>query len=156
IGDPLRLRAALENLIDNAVKFTERGSVRLAVASETAARGKVRLVFTVSDSGIGLGAAEAKQLFKPFAQASEQVARHYGGAGLGLAFVKRIARAMGGDLALVSEPGRGSRFRLTVTVDQAVAQAEGATTAAAPVRALNVLCVEDNPYGRVVLNTILT
>jgi two-component system, sensor histidine kinase len=157
IGDALRLRAALENLIDNAVKFTERGSVRLTVASERAVRGKVRLAFTVSDSGIGLGAAEIKQLFKPFAQANEQIARRYGGAGLGLAFAKRIARAMGGDLAVVSEPGRGSRFRLTVTVDKVTAaQAEGASTAAAPPRALNVLCVEDNPYGRVVLNTILT
>src|SRR5215475_1874427 len=111
IGDPLRLRAALENLIDNAVKFTERGSVRLEVACERAARGKVRLIFTVVDSGIGLSRAEIKRLFRPFAQASEQVARRYGGAGLGLTFVKRIARTMGGELTVTSEPGRGSRFR---------------------------------------------
>jgi signal transduction histidine kinase len=102
IGDPLRLRAAMENLIDNAVKFTERGSVRLDVTCERAGRGKVRLVFTVADTGIGLSAAEIKRLFRPFAQASEQVARHYGGAGLGLTFVKRVAKAMGGDLAVVS------------------------------------------------------
>ena len=118
IGDPLRLRAALENLIDNAVKFTERGSVRLAATSETAARGKVRLVFTVTDSGIGLSAAEIKRLFRPFAQANEAIARRYGGAGLGLAFVKRIAKAMGGDLTVTSKPGGGSRFRLSVTVDK--------------------------------------
>ena len=85
IGDPLRLRAALENLIDNAVKFTERGSVRLEVAAESAARRKVRLVFTVTDSGIGLSAVEIRRLFRPFAQANEQIARRYGGAGLGLA-----------------------------------------------------------------------
>src|SRR5262245_40565961 len=157
IGDPLRLRAALENLIDNAVKFTERGSVRLAVASEPAGRGKVRLVFTVTDSGIGLSAAEIKGLFRPFAQANEQIARRYGGAGLGLAFVKRIARAMGGDLTLASEPDRGSRFRLTVTADKvARAPAPTESAAVAPARALHILCVEDNPYGRVVLNTILT
>ena len=161
IGDPLRLRAALENLIDNAVKFTERGSVRLAVAAENAARGKVRLVFTVTDSGIGLSAAEIRRLFRPFAQANEQTARRYGGAGLGLASVKRIAKAMGGDLTVASEPGGGSRFRLKVTVDKVTegadaALAEGATTGAPPLRALSILCAEDNPYGRVVLNTILT
>src|SRR6516225_2457744 len=130
IGDALRLRAALENLIDNAVKFTEHGSVRLGVTCERAARGKARLIFTVTDSGIGLTAAEIKRLFRPFAQASEQVARNYGGAGLGLTFVKRIAKAMGGDLAVTSEPGRGSRFRMSVTVDKvaeaATAPSEGA------------------------------
>jgi len=161
IGDPLRLRAALENLIDNAVKFTERGSVRLKATCENAARGKVRVVFTVSDSGIWLSTAEIRRLFRPFAQANERIAHRYGGAGLGLAFVKRIAKAMGGDLAVASEPGGGSRFRLTVTVDKVAAaagaaHAEDAAARAAPVRPLGVLCAEDNPYGRVVLNTILT
>jgi two-component system, sensor histidine kinase len=159
IGDPLRLRAALENLIENAVKFTERGSVRLEVARERAARGKVRLIFTVTDSGIGLSGAEIKRLFRPFAQASDQVARRYGGAGLGLTLVKRIAKAMGGQLIVSSEPGRGSRFRMTVTVDevaQAPAATDGAVAPDAPVRPLAVLCVEDNPHGRVLLNTILT
>src|SRR5262247_3673743 len=130
IGDPLRLRAALENLIDNAVKFTERGSVRLTAGCERAARGKVRLVFTVTDSGIGLTGAEIKRLFRPFAQASDQVARRYGGAGLGLTLAKRIAKAMGGQLTVKSEPGRGSRFRMTVTVDE-VAQGPGASDTAA-------------------------
>jgi two-component system, sensor histidine kinase len=159
IADPLRLRAALENLVDNAVKFTERGSVRLEVTRERAARGKVRLIFTVTDSGIGLTGAEIKRLFRPFAQASDQVARRYGGAGLGLTLVKRIAKAMGGQLTVASEPGRGSRFRMTVTVDE-VAQGPGTSDAAAatdaPVRPLAVLCVEDNPHGRVLLSTILT
>ena len=77
------------------------------------ARGRVRLVFTVTDSGIGLTAAEIRRLFRPFAQANENIARRYGGAGLGLAFVKRIAKAMGGDLTVTSEPGGGSRFRLS-------------------------------------------
>ena len=67
----------------------------------------MRLVFTVTDSGIGISAAEIKQLFRPFAQASERVARRYGGAGLGLVFVKRIAKAMGGDLEVTSKHGRG-------------------------------------------------
>jgi signal transduction histidine kinase len=160
IGDPLRLRTALENLIDNAIKFTERGSVRLEAATAKAARGRVRLLFTVSDSGIGLTQAEIRRLFRPFAQASERTARRYGGAGLGLVFVKRIAKAMGGDLTVTSRPGHGSRFRLSMTFD-AVVEAAGARNGeaaarSAPLRSLKVLCAEDNPYGRVVLNTILT
>ena len=163
IGDPLRLRGALENLIDNAVKFTERGSVSLVVTREQAARGRVRLRFTVSDSGIGLTTAEIRRLFRPFAQANDQTARRFGGAGLGLAFVRRIANAIGGDLKVISKPGGGSSFRLTATFDQ-VAEAAAAADrdspsaerAMAPLRPLNILCAEDNPYGRVVLNTILT
>jgi CheY-like chemotaxis protein len=163
IGDPLRLRGALENLIDNAVKFTERGNVRLDLAGEKAARGRVRLRFTVSDSGIGLAAAEIGRLFRPFAQASNATALRFGGAGLGLAFVKRIAKAMGGDLTVTSKPGGGSSFRLTATFDQVAETADAADRertsaahAAAPLRPLHILCAEDNPYGRVVLNTILT
>jgi len=160
VGDPVRLRAALENLVDNAVKFTDRGEVALHVTARPAGRGRIRLVFTVGDSGIGLSAAEMKRLFRPFAQANKAVARRYGGAGLGLIFVKRIARAMGGDLKIESAPGRGSRFTLEIVVtakktrDKAdVAQAH---LAAVPARSLRILCAEDNPYGRVVLNTILT
>jgi CheY-like chemotaxis protein len=161
IGDPLRLRGALENLIDNAVKFTDRGSVRLEVGAERPARGRVRLVFAVTDSGIGLSPVEIKRLFRPFAQANAEIARRYGGAGLGLAYVKRLAKAMQGDLTVTSRPRAGSTFRLTATVDLVTeADAEGGEAAAAahaaPVRPFNVLCVEDNPYGRVVLNTILT
>jgi CheY-like chemotaxis protein len=157
IGDSLRLRAALENLVDNAVKFTDRGSVRLDATWEPAGRGRVRLVFVVSDSGIGLSTGEIKRLFRPFSQANEKIARHYGGAGLGLALVKRIATAMGGDLTVASKPGGGSRFRFSATVattTKATGRASGAQ--AAPSRPLKILCAEDNPYGRVVLNTILT
>jgi CheY-like chemotaxis protein/nitrogen-specific signal transduction histidine kinase len=161
IGDPLRLRGALENIIDNAVKFTDRGSVALDVTAERLARGRVRLVFTVTDSGLGLAAAEIKRLFRPFAQANEEIARRYGGAGLGLAFVKRIAKAMRGDLTVRSKPKAGSSFRFTATVElvtpaSAEAEAGAASSRARPARPLRILCVEDNPYGRVVLNTILT
>ena len=159
-GDPVRLRAALENLIDNAVKFTERGSVRLKVSGGHAPRNRIRLTFTVADSGIGLKPAEIKRLFQPFAQASVDVARRFGGSGLGLAFVKRLARAMGGDLK-VSGGSRGSTFVLDVVVDRAAAGVDTnahprAFVRKQPAHSLRILCVEDNPYGRVVLNTILT
>src|SRR5580704_12660661 len=102
VGDAARLRAAIENLIDNAVKFTERGAVRLDVRASQARRGKIKLVCTVSDSGIGLTRAE--------------IARRYGGAGLGLAVVKSLAKLMGGDLTVTSTPGRGSTFRLAIVL----------------------------------------
>jgi CheY-like chemotaxis protein/anti-sigma regulatory factor (Ser/Thr protein kinase) len=156
-GDALRLRAALENLADNAVKFTHDGAVKFSAATEPAARGRLRLIFTVADSGIGLGAAELKLLFKPYVQASEAIARRYGGAGLGLTFVKRIAKAMGGDLKVTSKKGAGSTFRLSVTVERM--QTRGAVgpsgLRAQASRPLTLLCAEDNPYGRVVMNTIL-
>jgi CheY-like chemotaxis protein/nitrogen-specific signal transduction histidine kinase len=154
-GDAVRLRSALENLVDNAVKFTERGRVAFSAAAEPATRDRVRLIFTVTDSGIGMSAHDLKQLFRPFAQASEEVARRFGGAGLGLVFVKRIAEAMGGRLTVSSRPGQGSTFRLTVLARPA-AQSATASRGGKRSRALRVLCVEDNPYGRIVLNAVLT
>ena len=155
-GDALRLRAALENLADNAVKFTGQGGVAFAASAEPAARKRVRLIFAVSDSGIGLSKQDISRLFRPFAQASVDVARRYGGAGLGLVFVKRIAKSMGGDLTVISTPGRGSTFRLTALVERADAGPHAEPHAlAARGKPLSILCAEDNPYGRVVMNTIL-
>ncbi len=158
VGDAVRLRTALENLIDNAVKFTDRGVVRLDVRTARAARGRVRLVFTVTDSGIGLKAAEIKRLFRPFAQANPDIARRYGGAGLGLAVVRALAKLMGGDLTVTSAYGRGSSFRLSALLASAPSAARGNMPPRQPAalpRRLAVLCAEDNPYGRVILNTIL-
>ena len=118
----------------------------------------MRLIFTVADSGIGMSASELKLLFRPFAQASEQIAKRYGGAGLGLMFVKRIAKAMGGDLAVTSKKGSGSTFRLTALVERvgcADPRPRQAACVLRPAWALSILCAEDNPYGRVVMNTIL-
>ena len=156
-GDLLRLRAALENLADNAVKFTSEGGVAFAASAEPAPGKRVRLVFAMSDSGIGLSKQDIGHLFRPFAQASADIARRYGGAGLGLVFVKRLAKAMGGDLTVTSAPGRGSTFRLTALVARADAAGGAEPHAlAAAARPLAILCAEDNPYGRVVMNTILT
>ncbi len=161
-GDPVRLRAALENLIDNAVKFTERGEVWLRASAARAGKHRVRLVFAMSDSGIGMSAAEIKRLFRPFAQANAAIAQTYGGAGLGLVLVKGLAEAMGGDLTVASKRGQGSTFTLSAVVwtneSAEMAGEAGAKRAPRPasVRSLNILCVEDNPYGRVILKTILT
>ncbi|MCP3411922.1 ATP-binding protein [Bradyrhizobium sp. CCGB01] len=165
VGDPVRLRAALENLIDNAVKFTEQGGVALAVApwrptkGNAKAKGRVGVAFAVSDSGIGLTMAEIKRLFRPFTQANVTIASRFGGAGLGLSSVKQLARAMGGDITVAPRRGGGATFTLTMSLDAAEPRksrkSKGDAEANA-VAALRVLSVEDNPFGRVVLNTILT
>ncbi len=159
VGDPVRLRAALENLIDNAVKFTDKGAVRLEAQVKRAARGRAELIFSVTDSGIGLKPDEIKRLFRPFSQASAEIARRYGGAGLGLSVVKVLAKLMGGDLTVTSTPGRGSRFSFSAVLPiarAATAETSPADASVAPARGLKILCAEDNPYGRVILNTILT
>jgi two-component system, sensor histidine kinase len=161
VGDPVRLRAALENLIDNAVKFTEDGGVELAVKPIRGVKGKVAIAFAVSDSGIGLTLGEIKRLFRPFSQANVSIASRFGGAGLGLSSVKALARAMGGDIVVTPRRRGGATFTLTVTLSRAKdskAFSPGADDGLSsdPGRALRVLSVEDNPFGRVVLNTILT
>ncbi len=158
VGDPVRLRAALENLIDNAVKFTETGRVALDAAPARAGKGKVGVSFAISDSGIGLTLAEIKRLFRPFSQANVSIASRFGGAGLGLSSVKQVARGMGGDIKVASRRGGGTTFTLTVTlasVNGTHAGESGQTLAAVAIPPLRVLGVEDNPFGRVVLNTIL-
>ncbi len=167
VGDPVRLRAALENLIDNAVKFTEHGGVALTVApwrsskskGKAKAKGRVGVAFAVSDSGIGLTMAEIKRLFRPFTQANVTIASRFGGAGLGLSSVKQLARAMGGDITVAPRPGGGATFTLTVSVDATGSGKSSKSKGEAgmdAVPALRLLSVEDNPFGRVVLNTILT
>jgi CheY-like chemotaxis protein len=168
VGDPVRLRAALENLIDNAVKFTEKGAVAMSAAPCRPAKGnasgkardkrRVGVAFSVSDSGIGLTMTEIKRLFRPFTQANVTIASRFGGAGLGLSSVKQLARAMGGDITVAPRRGGGATFTLTVTLD-ATGPAKARKTEggeAEPLATLRVLSVEDNPFGRVVLNTILT
>jgi CheY-like chemotaxis protein/nitrogen-specific signal transduction histidine kinase len=156
-GDALRLRAALENLADNAVKFTSEGTVAFSASVRRRRGARTDLQFTVTDAGIGMSPAEIKKLFRPFAQASADIARRYGGAGLGLVFVKRVAKVMGGDLVVQSKPGVGTMFRLTVPVNVVnTLPADEARALSARARPLIILCAEDNPYGRVVMNTILT
>jgi two-component system, sensor histidine kinase len=160
IGDSVRLRAALENLIDNAVKFTTQGEVALSVTVTPVSKDKLGVAFAVSDSGIGLSLAEIKRLFKPFSQANVTIASRFGGAGLGLSSVKQLARAMGGDVTAAQRPGGGATFTLTAALKRAeeskAVQPEVGAPLQPPVQGLRILSIEDNPFGRVVLNAILT
>ncbi len=157
IGDAVRLRAALENLIDNAVKFTSSGNVAFDAALTGLSKRRATIRFTISDAGIGITVAEVKRLFRPFSQANVSIAQRFGGAGLGLSSVRELARAMGGDVTAAPRKGGGTIFTMTASFPLA----DGPTAedreeiASGAARSLHILSVEDNPFGRVVLNAIL-
>lgn len=114
LSDPLRLKQILNNMIGNAIKFTEKGKVTLTVSLEGQAPHQ-RLKFSVKDTGCGLSASEASRLFQPFMQADSSTSRRYGGTGLGLVISKQLAKLLGGDVILKeTKPGAGSTFVLTI------------------------------------------
>jgi signal transduction histidine kinase/DNA-binding NarL/FixJ family response regulator len=157
-GDPVRVRQILFNLVGNAIKFTERGFVRIQSTTRLAADGAVEVTLAVEDSGVGMTAEQTGRLFQPFAQADSSTTRRYGGTGLGLSIVRRLARLMGGDVIVASEPGRGSRFTVTLRLgaaDQAAPEAALAPAAPPPAtgegEAPRLLVVDDHPVNREVL-----
>jgi signal transduction histidine kinase/ActR/RegA family two-component response regulator len=117
LGDPTRLRQVLLNLLSNAVKFTEKGSVRLTIDCERQTGNQAELLFVVSDSGIGMDEETISRLFSSFSQADTSTTRRYGGTGLGLAISKRLVCLMGGNIAVESEPGKGTRFSFNLPVE---------------------------------------
>jgi signal transduction histidine kinase/ActR/RegA family two-component response regulator len=112
--DPLRLRQILINLVGNAVKFTEKGGVRISVHCDPPTMASPRMYFEVRDTGIGMTPQQLAQLFQPFKQVDTSMTRKFGGTGLGLVICQRLARLMGGDLDVNSEAGKGSRFVLSI------------------------------------------
>jgi len=124
IGDPLRLRQVLVNLIGNSIKFTETGSITVTVDRADATGSEDELHFTVADTGIGIPADVLPLLFANFTQADSSTARRYGGSGLGLAIVRRLTEMMGGRAWAETEPGRGSAFHFTarLAIDKAASE----------------------------------
>lgn len=157
-GDPTRLKQILLNLIGNAVKFTPHGSVTLAVSSEPQAH-SLTVHFAVRDTGIGISPEKVQELFQPFTQADRSIARQFGGSGLGLAISRRLAHAMGGDIAVSSAPGQGSTFTLTVPMElgdmRRLTSSPSAASSYVPSRALRILVAEDVPVNREIIGTAL-
>jgi signal transduction histidine kinase/CheY-like chemotaxis protein len=161
-GDPTRLRQVLINLISNAVKFTEHGSVSVRVAQAVAAGDLLMLSFQVKDTGIGIGKEAAKTLFQPFIQADGSTSRQFGGTGLGLAICKRLVEGMGGSIGLDSTPGAGSTFWFTVacrTANVPARPVDASQGSPAPVprsrESRSVLLVEDNAVNQQVARRML-
>ncbi|MDM0074982.1 ATP-binding protein [Variovorax sp. J2P1-59] len=157
IGDPVRLRQVLTNLVGNAVKFTERGGVKVEVRRSPDAR----LQMIIEDSGIGIAREAMDALFEPFAQADITTTRRYGGTGLGLTIVKQLVDLMQGTIECDSEPGRGSRFTVTLPL-QPYTTVTGSATDEVPIesgkrgvhpigRGQKLLLAEDHPINREVI-----
>ncbi|HKX41647.1 MAG TPA: response regulator [Burkholderiaceae bacterium] len=157
VGDPSRLGQVLLNLGNNAVKFTDHGEVLVSIAVLERDAASVQLRFEVCDTGIGMSAEQQRRMFQPFSQADASTNRRYGGTGLGLAISRHLVHLMGGDIAIDSEPGRGSRFHFTLRLGL---QAESAKPAPAlrheSLHGARVLIVDDNACARDVLAGMAT
>ena len=156
LGDPLRLRQVVVNLAGNAIKFTEKGEVVLRVRAGSRSNGTMELVFSVSDSGIGIPMEKQQIIFEAFAQADSSTTRRYGGTGLGLAISAELVELMGGTISLESEPGRGSTFHFTAQFGIESLLREKDSAATPELTNLRVLVVDDNRTNRHILEEVLT
>jgi signal transduction histidine kinase/DNA-binding response OmpR family regulator len=146
VGDPLRLRQVLVNLVGNALKFTEHGHVILAVVVEECDDKHARLRFSITDTGIGIPAEKQAAIFEPFRQVDGSTTRRFGGTGLGLAISTTLVGLMGGELSVASTPGYGSTFFFTVTFD--IADLHVDDEHRAMIEGLRALIVDDNAVNR--------
>jgi two-component system, sensor histidine kinase and response regulator len=156
VGDPLRLRQVILNLVGNAIKFTEQGEVVLRVQTESQSNGDIRLHFSVTDTGIGIPPEKQSLIFEAFSQADSSTTRRYGGTGLGLAISAHLVELMGGNISVESQPGRGSTFHFSSRFE---VQRPGMEQPLAPWRSLTdlpVLVVDDNATNRQILTEVLT
>jgi two-component system sensor histidine kinase/response regulator len=148
-GDPLRLGQILTNLVNNAVKFTEHGELRLKIELLEQTGEKVQLKFSVRDTGIGMTPQQAAKLFQPFSQADMSTTRKHGGTGLGLTISRRLVELMGGQIWLDTEAGVGTTFNFTVWLE--IGQTGGHRIVPDKLQSLNVLVVDDNAAAREIL-----
>ena len=158
-GDASRLRQVLNNLLSNALKFTEQGSVTVGLGVTPMDDGRLSLTIRVADTGAGMTAEQVDRLFKPFEQADASVARTHGGTGLGLAISLQLARMMDGDISVTSAPGEGSCFIVTLAVAVAtpteLSQAAATAEPLASGRPMAVLVVDDHEINRRAMSLML-
>lgn len=152
LGDPTRLTQIILNLVGNAIKFTDKGSVDVYAKAEEEDEEQFRIAFTVKDSGIGIHANKLPQIFERFTQAESHTARHYGGTGLGLSIAKQLVEMQGGTITVSSEPGTGSVFTFVLPFKKTTETITGKRkTLALPdidlLRNKRILVVEDNPIN---------
>jgi signal transduction histidine kinase len=159
IADEVRLRQIIFNLMSNAIKFTDRGQVRLAAFAEQEEEedGAERLVVRVSDSGIGIPSDRLEEIFESFRQVDGGVTRRHGGTGLGLAICRSLARAMGGDVTVASTLGAGSTFTLSLPLERGAAEvARADRPMAISLSTAELLMIEPNPLGQGIMRALLT
>jgi len=159
--DHIRVRQCMSNIVSNALKFTDIGSVTIVVGSEILNKSEYLILVDVTDTGIGISEEAVGQLFSDFSQADASTTRKYGGSGLGLAITRKLARLMGGDMTVASALGKGSTFRFTF---QASARSAATTASAwmqekrsgsATFHGLRLLLVDDNAINRSVARLLL-
>lgn len=152
LGDPLRIRQVIANLVGNAIKFTERGRVVVRVRVHAPAAPSATLECSVEDTGIGIDAEHQRLLFQPFVQADSSTTRRHGGSGLGLAICKRLVELMDGEIELRSDHGEGSCFRMRIPLRR------GSEHCAPPVLTLSgqrILILDDDPISRSIMSAQL-
>ena len=152
-GDPGRLRQILNNLVGNAIKFTQMGEVAIRVQPVEIREMDCLLRFSIRDTGIGIPEDKIGLLFDKFRQVDASTTRQYGGTGLGLAISKQLAELMGGKIGVVSQEGRGSEFWFTVRLGKAIREAPAESPTSANLRQVRALIVDDNGTGREILTT---
>ncbi len=154
VGDPLRLRQVLINLVGNAIKFTARGEVVLTVENDPEAGEPGALRFVVRDTGIGISPEKVQTVFESFTQADSSTTRNYGGTGLGLAIARRLVEVMGGKIWLTSQPREGSTFFFTARFGVLPTALERPSET--ELKGLRVLVVDDNATNRLILRELLS
>lgn len=165
LGDPNRLRQVLLNLVNNAIKFTERGSVEIQVSCVATTDRRNDLAIVVKDTGIGISNESLAELFRPFSQADSSTTRRFGGTGLGLAICKRIVDLMDGEIKVFSEPGQGTSFTVSMKLcpgTSSVARRSDPRSSDSPslltlgaLAKRRILLVEDNAINRMIVTTYL-